>query len=53
MSWCLHLVLVSQTTQKGSRIYRGTPAANLLSEMTFRDVCPCIIDLIGGDQGSL
>lgn len=49
----LHLVLPSQTTEKGSRMHGDIAAANFISEIRFRDICLCSIDLIGGDQGSL
>lgn len=45
--------MMSQTPEKVTRVYLDIPAENISFRNDFRDTCPCIIDLIGGDQGSL
>lgn len=45
--------MVSQIPCKVIRISLGIPAENISFRNDIKDACPCIIDLIGGDQGSL
>lgn len=45
--------MVSQTQENIVRIYWDIPAENISFRSDFRDMCPCIVDVVGGDQGSL
>lgn len=45
--------MVSQTPHKVIRISLDIPAEKVSHRNDIRDAHPCIIDLIGGDQGSL
>lgn len=45
--------MISQTQEKVVRKHLNIPAEIIPFSNDFRDTCPCNVDLIGGDQGSL